>query len=129
MKIRTALSLVSLCLAGFAPVHDAAARAGQPPPQMAPTIYPVVVSFISLGSGVPWFSVAPFNVAVNEYDQMYGTMERTIVHWGREGEFDVCFTLRGQLSAQARADFIEQMVAFGDADPNIITTQNDRCGP
>ena len=130
MKARTAVSLFLLSLAAFAPAPDAAARSGPALPVVAPaTTYPLVVSFISIGAGVPWNSVARFNVAVNEYDQMLGTLERTVVHWGREGEFDVCFTLQELPSEQIRAEIIEQMVWIGEDDPYVITTENDRCGP
>ncbi|MCQ4165518.1 hypothetical protein [Tahibacter harae] len=130
MKIRTAVSLFFLSLAGLAPAPQAAARPGAALPAAAPAAtYPLVVSFISVGAGVPWNSVARFNVVVNEYDQMLGTLERTVVHWGREGEFDVCFTLQGLPGAQVRAEIIEQMLWLGDDDPYIIATENNRCGP
>ena len=129
MKIRTAVSMFFLSLAGFVPAPDSAARPGPALPVIAPaTTSPLVVSFISIGAGVPWNSVARFNVAVNEYDQMLGTLERTVVHWGREGEFDVCFTLQG-LAEPTRAEIIEQMHWLDDDDPYVITTENDRCGP
>lgn len=130
MNVRTAVSVLLLSLAGFAPAPDAMARPSPALPVVAPaTTYPLVVSFISFGDGIPWNSVARFNVVVNEYDQMLGTLERAVVHWGREGEFDVCFTLQGLPTEQVRAEIIEQMRWLSDEDPHVITTENDRCGP
>lgn len=117
MILRTVASL-----ALFAVAANAAQARPAPPPT-----YPLVVSFISIGTGTSPTSIAPFNLVVAEFEATWGvTAERTTASWGREGEFDVCFTL-ANLPAAAADELVDQMWQF-DADPLVVVDEQATCG-
>lgn len=118
------LSLFTVLSAG------AHARQLQALPIAAParpaTVYPIVVSFISIGEGVSYPSVAQFNVLVAEFEQVWGvTAQRVVAPWGREGEFDVCFTLAG-LPTAARDELVGQLLPL-DAEPLVAVAEEVPC--
>lgn len=119
---------VSLLCACSAAAHAAPPRDAATALQSRAAItYPLVVSFISIGSGVSPASVAQFNVVLAEFEATWGvSAQRTTASWGREGEFDVCFTLT-DLPAAARAELVDQMWQL-DAEPLIAVKENARCG-
>lgn len=126
MKLRLALCL-SLLAAASSFAHAAAPQA---PPIAAParpaTTYPLVVSFISHGSGVPNYAVAQFNVIVNEFEQAYGPAHRIVAPWGREGEYDVCFTL-ADLTPDLQQRLIDELLWL-DPEPFTEVAENASCG-
>ncbi|MBL8298374.1 MAG: hypothetical protein JNN30_08515 [Rhodanobacteraceae bacterium] len=121
-----------LCLLLFT-VFSSGAYARQPhtPPTAAPpvrsaTVYPIVVSFISIGEGVSYPSVMQFNTLVAEFEHTWGVAaQRVVSPWGREGEFDVCFTLGG-LPAAARAELVDQLRLL-DAEPLVAVAEDVAC--
>lgn len=126
MKLRHILC-VSLLTAAATCAHAAAPRS-QPvaAPARAATIYPLVVSFISHGSGVPHYAVAQFNVIVNEFELSYGPVQRTVAPWGREGEFDVCFPLT-DLTPDLQQRLLDELLWL-DGEPFTEAAQNATCG-
>lgn len=122
MTLRSTVSLALLSL-----FCTAASAATSVAPARAPTTYPLVVSFISIGTGVSSAAVAQFNTVVAEFEATWGvTAQRTTASWGREGEFDVCFTL-ANLPQAARDELVAQMWQL-DAEPLIAVGENARCG-
>jgi hypothetical protein len=118
MIFRSVASLVLL----FAATGAAQARRPQPPPT-----YPLVVSFISIGTGTSPAAIAQFNLVVAEFEAIWGlTAERTTASWGREGEYDVCFTL-ANLPPDAADELVDQMWQL-DADPMVAVGENVSCG-
>lgn len=125
MKLR--LALCPWLLAAGSLAHAAApSTASVAAPARPAATYPLVVSFISHGSGVPDYAVAPFNVIVNEFEQAYGPAQRIVAPWGREGEYDVCFTLAG-LTPDLQQRLIDDLLWL-DAEPFTEVAENARCG-
>lgn len=120
-----------LCLSLFTVFSSGAyARPSHELPIASPArpaaIYPIVVSFISIGEGVSYPSIAQFNVLVAEFEQAWGVTAHNVVSpWGREGEFDVCFTLAG-LPATARDELVDQLLLL-DPEPLIAVAEDVPC--
>lgn len=127
MKFRHILCL-SLLASACSFAHAAAPQA---PPAAAParpaTTYPLVVSFISHGSGVWSGAIAQYNVIINEFEQSWGLFpQRVVAHWGREGEYDVCFTLT-DLPPAAQQELRESLLWLDD-EPFTEVAENASCG-
>lgn len=88
--------------------------AGQPPPSIPPPVaatrrYAVVVSFASLAEGPDPVAHASFETEMKSLEKELGrTLERHVVHWGREGEFNVCMDL-AEASAWRRHAFVRKL--------------------
>ena len=95
--------------------------------QIDSTIYSLVVSFYSIGSGID------FNVA-KEYNQMlnsYTTSEGLIldfdkVSWGREGETDFCIRLNS-FSKKEKENFLEKSQAILKKTERVHIKENASC--
>ncbi|HSX59154.1 MAG TPA: hypothetical protein VLF18_03035 [Tahibacter sp.] len=124
----TLRSLLCVSLLALTSVASALPQPGNQPARAnrPPTTYPLVVSFISHGAGTSPAAIAQFNVIVAEFEAAWGPLERTVAPWGREGEYDVCFTLTG-LWPSAREEIVTQLLAL-DAEPMTEAAENARCG-
>jgi hypothetical protein len=120
----------ALCLSLLTAVSTGAlARSVHIPPAKPSTNYPIVVSFISIGEGVSPAAISQFNLVLAEHEQVWGvTAGYAIARWGREGEYDACFTLAGlpQAAADDLVDILWQLDI--DADVYISVAQNAPCG-
>jgi hypothetical protein len=127
MKFRHILCL-SL-LAAVATSAHAAAPSSQPiaAPARPATTYPLVVSFISIGTGVSSAAIAQYNVIVAEFENYWGVNpQRVVAPWGREGEYDVCFVLT-DLPPAAREELVESLLWLDD-EPFTEVAENASCG-
>jgi len=102
-------------------------KSNKPEIKIDSTIYSLVVSFYSIGSGID------FNVA-KEYNQMlssYTTSEGFLldfdkVSWGREGETDFCIRLNN-FSKKEKEIFIEKSQRILKKTERVHTKENASC--
>jgi hypothetical protein len=79
------------------------------------SMYRVIVSFISIGSGTDAAAIEKLEVLINQHQQNFGMpVAREEIAWGREGEVDYCFKLLGQ-DKKAKDNFVRELrEAFKD---------------
>ena len=87
------------------------------------TIYRLIVSFISRGSGINSEKRAAFLAYVEAHAKKPAS-ER--VSWGREGEVDYCFTLAG-LSKKEQVEFVKEIKNIVAGSDQVIVSENSEC--
>ncbi len=87
------------------------------------TKYRLIVSFASMGAGAGSPERTAFNEFIEKHQKkpVYKT-----VFWGREGETDYCFTLKG-FSKGEQLEFIEQTKKIAGSNKLFILTENAIC--
>lgn len=93
-----------------------------------PTIYPLVVSFNSLGEGISYGHYASFRTQLAEFEANWGgQIEQQIVNWGREGEFDVCLTAFDPPETYWQ-NFVYHLRENLEPSGRVVVTEQDICG-
>ena len=111
---------------GMSATAASAAPAKAPPPSR--TLYRAVVVFNSWGAGVSRPTISTFNVIVAEYEANSGiSLERHVVYWGREGEFNSCMPL-SQLNASAQQNFVQDLRNNLEPGGRAFVLENAPCG-
>ena len=102
------------------PSEDAA-----PPREMAqPDTFRVVISFISIGEGTDPEGPAKVERVLKSWERRKGAPATyTVQPWGREGESDYNFTLRG-MSMSDQAEFVSQLQSALKDEKLILVTEN-----
>ena len=98
------------------------------PPLAATRRYAVVVSFASLAGGTDPVAHASFEAEMKSLEDELGrTVERHIVHWGREGEFNVCMDL-AEVSARRRHALVQKLRAHFRSSDRTGVAEDAECG-
>ncbi|HEX5001512.1 MAG TPA: hypothetical protein VFW78_03375 [Bacteroidia bacterium] len=87
----------------------------------------LIVSFISIGEGADFSAKDSMDAYVAAY-QTENKKQLTFesIPWGREGEFDYCFTLK-ELSAKEQVKFIEGLRARLKFSELVQISENQPC--
>lgn len=89
-----------------------------------PDTFRVVVSMISIGEGTDPDGVSKLEGFLKNYQAETGrTVSYTMQPWGREGEVDYNFSLRGMTEAEQR-DFVNRLQAQLKDEQLIRVTEN-----
>lgn len=97
-------------------------------PAAAANRYSVRVSFASLASGTDPVAEAAFAAELKTLENELGrSIERRTVHWGREGEYDVCLDL-AEVAASRKQAFIEQLKRRFRASDRTGLQEDAECG-
>jgi len=93
----------------------------------APGTSRLIVSFISIGEGADFSAKDSMDTYIAAY-QTESKKQLTFesVPWGREGEFDYCFTLK-ELSAKEQVKFIEGLRAHLKFSELVQISENQPC--
>src|SRR5215212_10059027 len=71
------------------------------------SLMPVIISFYSIGQGIDRGQTEKLIAFIQSYEKKAGKkIEYSEIHWGREGETDYCFPMKGFSDSQT-ADFIK----------------------
>lgn len=119
-----ALPAAARASAGVAASGTAAAPVTQ---RRAPLLYALVVSFNSLGEGVSQPHYSSFRTQLGELEAEWGPIERHIVNWGREGEFDVCLPL-WEVPQPQRQHFIQDVRDNLEPSGRAYISEQAACG-
>lgn len=92
-----------------------------------PLLYALVVSFNSLGAGVSQPHYSSFRTQLGELEAEWGPIERHIVYWGREGEFDVCLPL-WEVPQPQRHNFIQDVRDNLEPSGRAYISEQATCG-
>lgn len=105
-----------------APVADQ--ESAPPKEKVQPDTFRVVISFISIGEGTDPEGPAKVERVLKSWENKKGTaVTYTVQPWGREGEADYNFTLRG-MSAPDQQEFVKQLQSALKDEKLIIVTEN-----
>jgi hypothetical protein len=92
-----------------------------------PVKYRVIVSFISKASGTDAQAIAKVDSFITSNEKKYKkTIAYDKVPWGREGEVDYCFTLKG-LSKSKQEDFVKGLNNLLKSNANVNIMENTTC--
>jgi hypothetical protein len=111
--VKTALALVCALGCACATRAPTPRPVGSPPSATAPAAYALVVSFGSVCCGTDAAAARALDAATARYPEAALGLSRG--SWGKEGEYDECFTLAG-LSPDERTAFIAEVRARVVAD-------------
>jgi len=102
----TILTLLGSCAKSAAPIPTAPLSGGNGMSPRSSSTYPLVVSFESECCGTDYEAFAALERVMSDYPE--GALGATRGHWGKEGEFDVCFTLR-ELPDSEQRRFVQRV--------------------
>jgi hypothetical protein len=95
--------------------------------QIDSTIYSLVVSFYSIGSGIDFNVAKEYNQMLNSYTTSEGILlDFDKVSWGREGETDFCIRLNS-FSKKEKENFLEKSQAILKKTERVHTKENASC--
>jgi hypothetical protein len=95
--------------------------------QIDSTIYSLVVSFYSIGSGIDFNVAKEYNQMLNSYTTAEGLLlDFDKVSWGREGETDFCIRLNG-FSKKEKEIFLEKSQGILKKTERVHTKENASC--
>lgn len=86
-------------------------------------IYPVKVSFISIGAGTDGESIVKFNDFITNYKPALKVEKSP---WGREGEVDFCFELT-ELKVKQQQQFIKEVKNLFAGKDLVRVAENVKC--
>ena len=106
------------------PVVDKSEDAAPPREAAQPDTYRVVISLISMGEGTDPQGPAKVENLLKSWERRYGEkVAYTVQPWGREGESDYNFTLRG-MSPANQEEFVKQLQSALKDEKLILVTEN-----
>ena len=106
------------------PVVDMSEDAAPPREAAQPDTFRVVISFISIGEGTDPEGPAKVENLLKSWERRYGEkVAYTVQPWGREGESDYNFTLRGMNSGK-QEEFVKQLQSALKDEKLILVTEN-----
>jgi hypothetical protein len=86
-----------------------------------------IVSLYSIGSGIDGKAQEKLRGFIDSFEKKISRkVEFTVIHWGREGEADYCFPLKGLSSSEA-ADFISGAKEALKSSEHIHFDQDKPC--
>jgi hypothetical protein len=84
----------------------------------------LTVSFISIGEGTdPKARENMDRVITSWQEKTTGTFDMETIPWGREGEVDFCFTLKG-LNAKEQTDFVDEIKSVFEGNNLVQISEN-----
>ncbi len=89
----------------------------------ASTIYPLIISFYSSGGGIDRQMKKDFESYITE---THKNLVFEKISWGREGELDYCFSLKG-LDKDKSAQFIADTKDFLSKSTKVHIIENEAC--
>lgn len=91
------------------------------------TTYRLVVSFISIGSGIDATAKSSFDELITKTQKETGkSVDNTPAAWGREGEVDYCMTLTN-LSKEQQTKFVAETKKILSGNSLVFITENSEC--
>jgi hypothetical protein len=95
--------------------------------QSGDSLMPLIVSFYSIGQGIDRGQKEKLMAYLQESEKKEGQkIEYSEVHWGREGETDFCFPLKGFSDKQV-TDFIKGVKQALNTAEHVHFLQNQVC--
>lgn len=95
--------------------------------QIDSTIYSLVVSFYSIGSGIDFNVAKEYNQMLNSYTTAEGLLlDFDKVSWGREGETDFCIRLNS-FSKKEKENFLGKSQEILKKTERVHTKENASC--
>ena len=93
------------------------------------TLKTFTVSFISIGAGTDGRARETFNQFIKEFEQKHSLkLPFEIISWGREGEMDYCFNLKG-IRKGIKEEFVNESKNSLKNSKLIRYQENEECKP
>jgi len=89
-------------------------------------VYRVIVSFISIGEGSDYKSYENLKaILTNWHERVKTEIEVVEIPWGREGEVDVCLTLK-ELTPEEQASFVDEIKTTFQGNNLVQISENQK---
>lgn len=91
--------------------------------QAGTATYPLVISFISYGSGIDYKQLEKLDSLIKSFDKCTLQVEKK--SWGREGEIDYCFSAPNSNCLNQWKELLSKSLTIKD---RVQMTENRKCG-